>query len=206
MNILIAGRDTTACALSWTFYEITKRPDVMKRIIDEVNAGFCANGDCSYDSVNNLNYTHAVILEVLRLHPSVPLDSKVSINDSTLPDGTFIPAGSGVCYLIMGMGKSEQIWGKDALQFKPERFLDQKEPSMYKYPAFNAGPRLCIGKPLAMITMKMALAYLLPRYEFIDTLQHPGETTWSLVLAMKGGYPLDFRKRKGTPTCNDNES
>jgi fatty acid omega-hydroxylase len=194
MNILVAGRDTTACALSWTFFELSKRPDVVQRIIEEVNS-ICVDGDISYENMNRLKYTHSVLLESLRLHPSVPIDSKIALVDTKLPDGTFIPANSGVGYIIYAMGRNKQIWGTDASEFKPERFLDQKEPSMYQYPAFNAGPRLCLGKPLAMITIKMAIAYLLPRYEFVDSLKHPGDGTWTLVLSMKGGYSIDLKKR-----------
>ena len=69
MNILIAGRDTTACALSWSIYELTKNPQVEQKIVDEVNS-ICGTGDnCdfSYDTIGNLNYTDAVVMEVLRL-------------------------------------------------------------------------------------------------------------------------------------------
>lgn len=195
MNILVAGRDTTACALSWALFELTKRPDVVKRIVEEVNSN-CPNEDFSYDKLNGLKYTNAVIMEVLRLHPSVPVDSKIALEDSTLPDGTFVPAGSGVSYLIFGMGRNKRIWGEDVLEFKPERFLDRKEPSTFEYPVFNVGPRLCLGKPLAVATMKIALAYLLPRYEFVDSLGHSGDATWTLVLSMKGGFPLEVKRRK----------
>mmetsp|Transcript_2088 Transcript_2088/g.3034 ORF Transcript_2088/g.3034 Transcript_2088/m.3034 type:complete len:144 (-) Transcript_2088:481-912(-) len=121
--------------------------------------------DYSYDKICELRYTHAVAMEVLRLHPSVPFDQKSAINDDVLPNGTFIPARATVGYLILPMGRSERIWGEDALQFRPERFLDAKEPSQFKHTVFNAGPRSCLGKPLALMIMKMALAYLLPRFD-----------------------------------------
>ncbi len=152
--------------------------------------------DYSYDKICELRYTHAVAMEVLRLHPSVPIDSKYAINDDVLPDGTLIPAGAGVSYLIFAMGRSESIWGEDALQFRPERFLDAKEPSQFKYTVFNAGPRNCLGKPLALMTMKMTLAYLLPRFDFKDSNGHSGAYQWSLVSSMKGGFPVDVSMKE----------
>ena len=96
---------------------------------------------------------------MLRLHPSVPVDIKFAVKDDTLPDGTFIPKGSTVIYSPYAMGRSKEIWGADALEFKPERFLSGEgsnvEPSQYKYTTFNAGYRLCLGKPLAMLEIKV---------------------------------------------------
>lgn len=200
MNILIAGRDTTACALSWTFYELTKYPCVVQKIIREVEQ-VCASianslPDYSYDTICKLRYTHAVVMEVLRLHPSVPVNHKYAINDDVLPDGTFIPSGAAVSWLPIAMGHSEKIWGDDALQFNPDRFFNMKEPSPFKYPVFNAGPRTCLGKPLALMTIKLTLAYLLPRFDFVDKFSHSGSCNWKMVLSMKDGFFVDVNEKK----------
>lgn len=198
MNILLAGRDTTACALSWAFYELTRHPRVVGRILEEVKS-VCGSGkgaDYSYDAVCQLRYTHAVVMEVLRLHPSVTNDHKYAVNDDVLPDGTFVPAGAAVAWMPIAMGRSKRIWGEDSLEFKPERFLDAKEPSLFKYPVFNAGPRVCLGKPLALMTMKLTLAYLLPRFDFADKQGHSGAYRWTLVRAMKGGFAVEISKRE----------
>jgi len=194
MNILLAGRDTTACALSWAFFEIIKRPDVIQNIVQEATQICGGTNGYTHDTVNQLQYTHAVVMEVLRLHPSVPNDYKFAIHDDVLPDGTFVPAGAGVIWLPRYMGRSEEIWGPDALEFKPERFLNQKEPSMFRYTVFNAGYRLCLGKPLALMTIKMTLAYLLPKFQFVDHLGHSGEYFWTIVSSMKGGLPVKVSK------------
>lgn len=100
MNILLAGRDTTACALSWGFYELMRSPHAIRKIIEEVER-ICGKDekDYSYDTICQLQYTHAVAMEVLRLHPSVPNDHKYAINDDVLPDGTCIPAKAGVAWM-----------------------------------------------------------------------------------------------------------
>jgi len=201
MNILIAGRDTTACALSWTFYELTKHPPVIQKIIQEVEeiCGPIGNDnnkpDYSYDTICKLKYTNAVAMEVMRLHPPVPVDHKYSINDDVLPDGTFIPAGAIVSWIPIAMGHSEKIWGDDAFKFDPERFVNRKEPSLYQYPVFNAGPRTCLGKPLALMTIKLTLAFLLPRFEFADKLGHSGACNWKMVLSMKDGFLVDVEEK-----------
>merc|ERR1712151_549017 len=155
MNILIAGRDTTACALSWALYELTKHPLIVQKIIQEAeevcgsienNGSTTHKPDYSYDTICKLRYTHAVAMEVMRLHPPVPVDHKYAISNDVLPDGTFIPSGAIVSWIPIAMGHSEKIWGDDVLEFNPDRFFHRKEPSQYKFPVFNAGPRTCLGK------------------------------------------------------------
>lgn len=220
MNFMIAGRDTTACALSWTMYELAKHPDVTERIIEEVNrvcndssshetkerTGKNANTsgrprsfsdlEHSFENISNLTYTHAVVMEVLRLHPSVPVDIKFAKHDDTLPDGTPVLAGSSVLYSPYAMGRSTEIWGDDAADFRPKRFLGTHEPSAFKYPAFNAGYRLCLGKSLAFLEIKLTLSLLLPKFhfEFADG-GHAGGYHSTLVLPMKPSLCLLVRER-----------
>jgi cytochrome P450 len=198
MNIMLAGRDTTAAGLSWTFYELTKRPDVVDKIVAEVEeiCGPVGAADYSFDNISKLKYTHCVAMEGLRLHPPVPNDPKFAIHADTFPDGTHIPAGSLVTYVLLSMGRSELIWGKDAGEFNPERFLNTTEPSPFRYSVFNAGPRMCLGKPLALMTMNMVMAHLLPRFQFNDVLGHSGDMEVFLVQKMKDGFVVDVSERK----------
>lgn len=197
MNFVLAGRDTTACALSWTFYELSKKPQVVDNIIEEVNSvcGLGEDAEYTYENMGKLTYTHAVVMEALRLHPSVPGDAKYAVKDDVLPDGTFIPKGSMVNYYPYYFGRSKRIWGESATDFQPERFLNAKEPSSFLYPVFNAGYRLCLGKPMAIMNMKLTLAHLLPRFQFVDANHHTGEYKWTLVRSMKGGFPVQVTRR-----------
>lgn len=197
LNFMVAGRDTTAAGLSWTFYELSRRPDVVKKIIKEASEVFGPpdNADYSFGGLNKLRYTHCVVMEALRLHPPVPVDSKFAIRNDTLPDGTYIPARSLVTYLPYAMGRNENIYGPDMTDFKPDRFLDQNEPSPFSYSVFNAGPRLCLGKPLALLTMKMVLVQLLPRFDFRDDNGHTDAIQWNLVGKMKSGFTVQISQR-----------
>jgi cytochrome P450 len=118
-----------------------------------------------------------------------------------LPDGTHIPAGVLVMFSINSINNSEKLW-KDPETFNPDRFLDDTmEPSQFKFPTFSAGPRVCPGKPLAMMELKLCLAFLLPRYDFVDVDNHSGDFNWTLVMSMKEGLHVKARKRierKGT--------
>ena len=132
-------------------------------------------------------------MEVLRLHPSVTNDPRYSVKDDVLPDGTRIPAGAGLLLNFYTMLREEEIWGKDALQFKPERFLNEKEPSPYKYPVFHAGPRTCLGKPLALMNMKLAMSILLTsKFKITDRVGHSGDYLWTLMESMKDGFEVNI--------------
>lgn len=92
MNFIIAGRDTTAQALSWTVYELSQQPDVIHKMRQEFAK--CANPRTpTYAEVKDMTYTTAVFMECLRLHPSVPKNAKYAVQDDKLPDGTLIKKG-----------------------------------------------------------------------------------------------------------------
>merc|ERR1712113_989138 len=86
LNFLIAGRDTTAQALSWTIFCLAQHPDVASKARQEI-IDVCGIRGPEYEDLNRLPYVHAVLSEALRLYPSVPTDSKVAASDDTLPDG-----------------------------------------------------------------------------------------------------------------------
>jgi cytochrome P450 len=166
MNFLIAGRDTTAQALSWTIFCLSQHPEAVTKVRQEIS-DVCGIRGLMYEDMNQLPYLHAVISEALRLYPSVPVLAKVAADDDTWPDGSFVPKGTMVLYDIYSMGKDKHIWGDDADVFRPERWIEMKNPpTNYEYVVFNAGPRECLGRRLALIEMKICLATLLPSISF----------------------------------------
>jgi cytochrome P450 len=195
LNFLIAGRDTTAQALSWTFYCLSGNPEAEAAARREV-VDVCGVRGPTYDDLHRLPYLHAIVSEVLRLYPSVPLDTKRCLADDTLPDGTFVPRGTTVDYNIYSMGRDCSIWGEDALIFRPERWLEMKQPpSNYEYPVFNAGPRECLGRRLAMIEMKTCLAMLLPHVSFRLAVPRDQITPdLQLTIGMYPGLPCFVEK------------
>lgn len=212
LNFLIAGRDTTAQGLSWTIYCLAQHPDVEAKAREEV-VDICGVRGPSYQDIPRLQYLNAVISEALRLFPSVPIDVKQCLCDDTLPDGTFVPKGSQVEYDIYSMGRDRTIWGEDAEVFRPERWLERDEPpTSYEYLVFNAGPRECLGKRLAIIEMKACLATLLPQMSFqlaVPSAEIVPDT--QLTIGMGNGLPcfvkpVGRQQRLGSNASTGNHS
>lgn len=204
LSFIIAGRDTTAQALSWAVLSIARSPpDVAARLAQEARrAG--AGGPTwapSYDAVaRELKFAKAVTLETLRLYPSVPKEWKSVVADDTLPDGTFVPAGSILIYLPYAMGRSPGLWGDDAPAFRPERFVDAPMPSPFKFSAFNAGQRACLGQKMALAEAAYVLATVYGGFELelapAEQAAPDGVPTLdSLTLPQKKGVTVRVKRR-----------
>ena len=120
------------------------------------------------------------------------------IEDDVFPDGTVLKKGTKVVYAIYAMGRMEGIWGKDCRDFKPERWLRDgrfMSESAYKFTAFNAGPRLCLGKDFAYYQMKFAAASIIYRYHVKVVKIHPVEPKLALTMYMKHGLKVNLIRR-----------
>lgn len=170
MNFIIAGRDTTACTLTWLFWELARCPQAYEKAHDEVlqevggkaSAGREHSQDLGFDDLSRLKYCTACIRETVRLHPPVPVDPKVAFGDDVLPDGSIISKGDYVFYGPYQMARDLKIWGEDAAEWRPERWLEmESEPSTFVNCAFQAGPRICLGREMAVLEAKAVLAQVL---------------------------------------------
>ncbi|KAJ4787129.1 Cytochrome P450 [Rhynchospora pubera] len=203
-SFLLAGRETTSMALTWFFWLVSTSPDVEKKILDEINyvrsSQVMAIETFSFDDLRDMNYLHAAITESMRLYPPVALDTVSCKEDDVMPDGTFVGKGWFVTYSAYAMGRSEDIWGKDCTEFKPERWLDEngvfKPESPFRYPVFHAGPRMCLGKEMAYIQMKSVAACVLERFQVRSLKEGAPEHILFLALRMKGGLPVQLSKRE----------
>ncbi|KAJ1298612.1 hypothetical protein BS78_01G467400 [Paspalum vaginatum] len=148
----------------------------------------------NYDSLGKLVYLHACVTETLRLYPAVPQDPKGILEDDVLPDGTKVRAGGMVTYVPYSMGRMEYNWGPDAATFRPERWINEdgafRNASPFKFTAFQAGPRICLGKDSAYLQMKMALAILCRFYRFQLLEGHPVQYRMMTILSMAHGLKL----------------
>lgn len=125
INFMVAGRDTTAVALSWFMFEMAKQPDILEKVVADVDAAIAAgdpSGEIDYRTAERMRYTEAALMETLRLHPSVPGDSKQAVGADVLPDGTPVPAGCQVSYSPYCFGRSEKLWDEPN-KLLPERWL-----------------------------------------------------------------------------------
>ncbi|GKU96754.1 hypothetical protein SLEP1_g9952 [Rubroshorea leprosula] len=210
LNFILAGRDTSSVALSWFFWLITQHPSVEVKILREIctvlmetrgrDTSTWVDEPLAFEEADRLLYLKAALSETLRLYPSVPEDSKHVVADDVLPDGTFVPAGSSITYSIYSVGRMKTTWGDDCMEFRPERWLsaDGKKFIMhdsYKFVAFNAGPRICLGKDLAYLQMKSVAAAVLLKHKLNLATGHKVEQKMSLTLFMKYGLKVNIQSR-----------
>ncbi|XAR63047.1 Unspecific monooxygenase [Bertholletia excelsa] len=210
LNFILAGRDTSSAALSWFFWLVIQNPLVEEKILIEicavlmetrgVDVATWLDEPLTFEEVDRLVYLKAALSETLRLYPSVPEDSKHVVADDVLPDGTFVPAGSSVTYSIYSAGRMKSTWGEDCLEFRPDRWLspDGNQFVMhdqFKFVAFNAGPRICLGRDLAYLQMKSIAAAVLLRHRLVVAPGHRVEQKMSLTLFMKYGLKVNVHPR-----------
>ncbi|KAI9354612.1 cytochrome P450 [Zopfochytrium polystomum] len=207
INFLFAGRDTTGLTLTWTFLLLARHPSVLDKLLAEIDAATAGMDDAatvSYDVVRSLPYANAVMHETLRLYPPVPYNMKQAVADDVLPNGAAVSKGMMLSWGPYALGRSKKIWGEDAREFRPERWLEMaKVPSAFAYNVFNAGPRICLGKSFAEIEVVFVLVELLRRFSFgvRDIGNGPGGKktyTVSATLAMEGGELLASVTRRRT--------
>lgn len=163
--LFVAGHETSANALSWIWYLLAQHPEVTQRLrmeIDEVLQG----GDPEFRHLPRLSYTTAVIEEGMRLYPPAWVTDRIALADDSF-EGIPIAKGDYIVTYIYGAHHHAGHW-EDAEVFRPERFLGEarKAQAPFAYLPFGGGPRLCIGNNFAMMEMQLALAMMLPKYDF----------------------------------------
>ncbi|KAH9849449.1 cytochrome P450 [Lenzites betulinus] len=170
LNIMLAGRDTTACTLTFAGYALAAYPEVLKRLRAEVLAVVGPTQRPTYDNVREMKYMRAFTNEVLRLWPPVPVNSKCAIRPMTWKSTTpgqpdaYIPPRTRCMYSVLLMHRRKDLWGPDALQFDPDRFLDERVqkyllPNPFIFLPFNAGPRICLGQQARLLSLYLEFAY-----------------------------------------------
>ncbi|EPQ31816.1 cytochrome p450 oxidoreductase [Pseudozyma flocculosa PF-1] len=184
LNLLIAGRDTTAEALSWMTWHILTKPSLYRTIQDEIDTlsdGGATNHEIDYDGFDRLHLQKlSAFYETLRLHPSIPKNIRRAVNDDVLPNGgPRIRKGDIVLYSDWAMARNPDIWGKDACEFRPDRWIDSesngdhageatesiRKVSQFKAHFFNGGPRLCLGQKLATFEVTQVINSIFGKFD-----------------------------------------
>lgn len=158
LTMLLAGEDTTANTLAWMVYLLHRHPQAQARARAEVQ------GVKDYEQFSSLPYVDACINETMRLKPVAPIIILQPTKDTVVAD-IEVPKGT-VIMCLMRAAPSDERRFPDAQTFMPERWLGQSagSPKRVAMP-FGAGPRLCPGRYLALLEMKMVTAMLLNRFE-----------------------------------------
>jgi cytochrome P450 len=190
MTLIVAGHETTASALNWTWYLLSQHPHSERRLHAEVDAaGEVAAPDLK--QMEALTYTQQVINEALRLYPPGWLLSRRTIEADVL-GGYPVAAGTNVLLPLYLLHRHPQFW-QEPEAFSPERFAPEHEAQRprFAYMPFAAGPRHCIGETFALYEMLMHLYKVARRYRLVHVPDRPLELEAQINLRTR--YPLHMR-------------
>lgn len=194
IGLFMAGYETAANSLAWSWYLLSQSPVVEQSLFNEVNA-VLGKIPTSIDTVDSLAYTRAVIQESMRLYPSMPLLLRETKADDVIRDKP-IPAGSIMLVVPWLLHRHKKHWDKPD-HFMPERFLitTEKAPNPFTYIPFGAGPRTCIGKQLAMVQTTLTLGILAKHFRAVCPAGTRLEHECRLTLRPKGDLPMQLIAR-----------
>ncbi|XP_028786615.1 alkane hydroxylase MAH1-like [Neltuma alba] len=184
------GRNAKTSALTWFFWFVGKHPSVEAKILEEIKE----EKEEQYQV-----YLHGALCEALRLYPPVPFERNEAIKHDVLPSGHEVGPGTKIMSFLYAMGRSEEAWGKDCLEFRPERWISERGsivhiPS-FKFVRFNAGARTCLGKDLSFMQMKIVASSILRNYQAHVVEDHPISPPLSIIFLMKYGLKVRITER-----------
>jgi cytochrome P450 len=190
MTLVVAGHETTASALNWTWYLLSQHPQVEARLHAEIDSAPPISSP-SLAQMESLAFTQQVINEALRLYPPGWLLSRRSIEPDVL-SGYEIAAGTNVLLPLYLLHRHPRYWQEPDV-FWPERFAPEHEAQRprFAYMPFAAGPRHCIGETFALYEMLMHLYKVARRYRLVHVPDMPLELEAQINLRTK--YPLHMR-------------
>ncbi|EJD46995.1 cytochrome P450 [Auricularia subglabra TFB-10046 SS5] len=169
MTLIFAGYETTSCVISWALYELARNPRVQAELRAELTA---RPTEPDFEQLQRgLPLLDAVVDEVLRLHPPVLDPHRVAAQDDTVPLSTgervFVPKGTIINVPVNVVQTDPRVWGPDADEFKPARWLDPaRTKEQRQLMVFGSGPRMCIGRHFAELEVKATLATFIRQFAF----------------------------------------
>jgi cytochrome P450 len=175
----IFRHETTSSAFTWTCYLLAIHPKIQSILRAEIRSALPLSQDMNSDDeianiMERLPYLNAIINETLRLYPTVPVTIRVARQDTHLV-GHYVPKGTEIMISPWLINRSKHVWGEDAEQFRPERWIDQDTgkpnnmggaASNYDYLTFLHGPRSCIGQGFAKAELRCMVAAMVRKFEW----------------------------------------
>jgi len=200
--VLLAGRETTACALSWALYELSRHPQTVRRLREEILDVIGPTQAPKYEDLRNMQYLQNILNEILRLYPSVPYNLRSTLKDTTFPVGggpdgkepMAIRKGSVIFLAPIVMQRRKDLIGPDAEEFKPERW-ENWSPKVGEYIPFHGGPRICIGKQFALAEMGYFLVRLFQTFEDVRYMdEEPQRMRVEITVSPAHGVHVTFKE------------
>lgn len=187
LTFIVAGHETTALTLAWSFYLCAFDTAVQEEARAEIHSVLKGRAATAED-VPNLPFVRQIIDEALRLYPPAGIVSRTAQDQDTLCD-TEIEPGDTVMVPIYALGRHHLLWD-DPDQFRPERFYDRKAIKRFSYLPFGDGPRICLGATFALQEAVIILATLLSRFRFTAIKGRDPKPVMILTLRPEGGVWL----------------
>jgi cytochrome P450 len=195
LTLILGGYDTSANALTWAFYLLSRHPEVLAQVRAEADPVFAA-GAVDADAVKRLQFSQMVFEETMRLYPPVWVLARQAKTDDEI-GGHAIQAGTMMLVSPFVLHRLHTIWS-DPLSFRPERFRteERSQQPRFSYIPFGGGQRHCLGRLMALQEGTLAIAYLAHSFDLepVDSSE-PGFNA-SITLAPRGGLPVRVKRRE----------
>lgn len=198
MHVLIAGRDTTACLMSWTSYLLVRHPVVLDKLRQEIQDVLQDADQISRSHIQQMTYLRCILNETLRLYPQLPVNVRMAMKTTLLPKGggsdgespVLMRRGTGVAYSVYHMHRRKDIYGPNADDFCPERWQEGKLDHVgWGFMPFHGGPRLCLGKDFALLEASYGLIRILQTFPSLrlppgEPVEPTGQEKQSLTIVV----------------------
>jgi len=194
ITLFLAGHETTANALSWTWWLLAQNPAVEAKLHGELRTVLAGRAP-SFDDLPKLVYTNHVITESMRLYPPAWGTARTAIEDLEIA-GYAVPKGSGVSFTQWTVHRDAR-WYDAPEEFRPERWEGDllKRIPRFAYFPFGGGPRQCIGTSFALMEMALTLATIAQQYRFRLVEGHPVVPLASITLRPRHGIRVTLESR-----------
>ncbi|KAJ0159883.1 Cytochrome P450 52A13 [Colletotrichum tanaceti] len=195
MTIMLGGKDPSAILIAWAIFLMGKHPNVMKKMQAEVER-VCGDKPPSASDLKDMAYIRHVINETFRLYHPLGMNVRMALKDATLPIGggasgkepVAVPKDTTIIYSLGGLQRRKDIYGEDALEFRPERW-EGANINRWHFIPYNHGPRHCLGQKFGQQQMEYVLARICQEYDEIRIPPGQPEQQIRIELNLKMAHP-----------------
>lgn len=199
LTFLVAGHETSSSALAFALYLLAGHPEEADRARAEIDELWAAGGPVTFDGVAKLRAVRRILDETLRLWPTAPGYFREAKQDTVVGGRYPIAKGQMLMVVLQRVHRDRAVWGDDADEFRPDRFLPEQVRARpgHGYKPFGIGIRACIGRQFAYHEMILALATILHRYEFTADPSYALDVQEQLTFK-PAGFRVTVRRRVGS--------
>jgi cytochrome P450 len=192
-TLFLAGYETTALTLSWGIHHLTRHPEVVAKLTEEIDRVVGKQAP-TFEMIPQLAYTRSVLQEIMRVHPPSFWLPRTAVEDDEL-NGYHIKAGQMVAVSMYNIHHNPDVWENPEV-FDPERFSTENSQKRHQlaWMPFGAGQRMCLGRDFAMMEGALVMAIMMQRYHFAAT-EHVASIGLSSTLRPKDGVWATISKR-----------